>query len=160
MQRDSNPQGHPCPSNFQDCVFIQPDYTLFFLPTVVNRGTFSQSRLKQFHKSPHDSYHDYKRNNFSNLAETIGVEPIQLFSCLRFSKPSHYRSGMLPNSRHGLIDLNYLIMYLQYIILSFYFCCMCLLTSYIGIEPMYPQGQCGVLTTVLIALYKALSLMR
>lgn len=29
VQRDSNPQGHPCPSNFQDCVFIQPDYTLF-----------------------------------------------------------------------------------------------------------------------------------
>ena len=101
------------------------ELTTHFLSTVVNRRTFSQSRLKQFYKSPHDSYHDYKRNNFSNLAETIGVEPIQLFSCLRFSKPSHYRSGMLPNSRHCLGVAPPLLCSCStlYILLD---CCMCL----------------------------------
>ena len=93
------PKGIPAPAIFK-IVSSSSQITPFFLSTVVNRRTFSPSRLKDFYKSPHDSYHDYMRNNFSNLAETIGVEPIQLFSCLRFSKPSHYRSGMLPNSRH------------------------------------------------------------
>lgn len=54
-----------------------------YLPTVVNRRTFSQSRLKQFYKSPHDSYHDYKRNKFSNLAGTEGFEPSELLIVVR-----------------------------------------------------------------------------
>lgn len=76
------PKGIPAPAIFK-IVSSSSQITPFFLPTVVNRGTFSQSRLKQFHESPHDSYHDYKRNNFSNLAETVGFEPTELLIIVR-----------------------------------------------------------------------------
>ena len=104
-------KGFVSPSGFQDRLLTNSHYTLF-LSTVVNRRTFSPSRLKQFYKSPHDSYHDYKRNNFSNLAGTEGFEPSELFIIVRLVSNEFVsaNSRKYPNSRHDLIDLNYLIM--------------------------------------------------
>lgn len=113
------PKGIPAPAIFK-IVSSSSQITPFFLSTVVNRRTFSHSRLKDFYKSPHDSYHDYKRNNFSNLQRVLKDLNLRNYSTQfdSLAMSSFQPLTQVPKFKTQAVDLNHLILQLQYIILS------------------------------------------